>query len=332
MRCSTSSWSRRRCWRFARISSASVWSPTPSAVAVGSLVYQTVWDLGGPPLSRLVRADPALLGETGSPRPSPLLTPLFGVAAGHVLLGDSADARSFAAAVALGWSAVSCRAQPAMIIGGGIGMIASCSGARIVRRDDGRRFRISAGRRCGRMTSRCNRRSRHCAAQAPERGGAGLLPTSSEAAAAPGPGAVRPRLRAIDAEPPFKGRDPAAGGGGARTKHPEIRQALCLAIAPRQGRPCRQGGAQACARHQAQCRPMRAAFHELGHPLALPGQRYDEAIEVLNRGPGGRADDAELASCSSAMPICDGANWGRRQDGLRPRAGYFSDPDNDALH
>ena len=70
---------------------------TPSAVAVGSLVYQTVWISAVTYLAWF-----ALIQRYSASRLSAFtfLTPLFGVAAGHLVLGDPLTP-AFAAAVAL---------------------------------------------------------------------------------------------------------------------------------------------------------------------------------------------------------------------------------------
>ena len=69
----------------------------PSAVAIGSMAYQTVWVVS---VTFVVWF--ALIARYSASRLSAFifLTPLFGVAAGHLVLGDPLTP-AFAAAVAL---------------------------------------------------------------------------------------------------------------------------------------------------------------------------------------------------------------------------------------
>ena len=70
----------------------------PSAVAIGALAYQTVWMVS---VTFVVWF--ALIVRYSANRLSAFtfLTPLFGVAAGHLGAGRAVDARAFVAAVAL---------------------------------------------------------------------------------------------------------------------------------------------------------------------------------------------------------------------------------------
>src|SRR5262249_59000781 len=72
-------------------------SAPPSALAVGSLLYQTLWVVGFTYLAWF-----ALILRYSASRLSvfTFLTPLFGIAAGHLVLGDPLTG-AFAAAAAL---------------------------------------------------------------------------------------------------------------------------------------------------------------------------------------------------------------------------------------
>ena len=95
-RCSISSWFACRSWRSARLLFGERIAAMPSAVALGSLAYQTI--VVGSHLQRVVRAD----REISASRLSAFtfLTPLFGVAAGHLVLGEPLTP-AFAVAVLL---------------------------------------------------------------------------------------------------------------------------------------------------------------------------------------------------------------------------------------